>query len=382
MAKPLYVGVFLTPEARALLLLRIAPIHPEVHADHMTIKFKPTDLELENLVLGKAVRLKVTSSVHDEKGQAVNVHGVFSANKHSHITISVDRDKGGTPNYSNELRAQERAGTSPGNVCLRSRLHQGRSEAVRRSDGHQPDRPGPPGEVFNPKTFKFDEVHAGRVASSRTSSFRRASTQCSPTRRRRRTPARWCTRIEGQQHAVTPELAIGLKENIPGPSASRCSRDRWRRSAAVTTCGSNEYLRIKIYNDDKAKENWAKASSRLPPRTRTGNARSTAAPGHVTWRRHRRMTWPSASSTTSSAPRSRSTSRRPASRSCRTETRTGKAEFVRQAETLEQLEYSMLVDEDGNKEYPRGPPSCSRATRRSSSSSRPRRATASSAPSR
>jgi hypothetical protein len=103
MAKPLYVGVFLTPEARALLLLRIAPIHPEVHADHMTIKFKPTDLELENLVLGKAVRLKVTSSVHDEKGQAVNVHGVFSANKHSHITISVDRDKGGTPNYSNEL---------------------------------------------------------------------------------------------------------------------------------------------------------------------------------------------------------------------------------------------------------------------------------------
>lgn len=103
MKKPLYLGVFLTPESRTLLLDIIKPLHEERHADHVTIKFKPTDLEIENYSIGRKVKLELGAVVHDEKAQAVLVMGVISANKLPHITISVSREKGGTPNYSNEL---------------------------------------------------------------------------------------------------------------------------------------------------------------------------------------------------------------------------------------------------------------------------------------
>lgn len=103
--KTIYLGVFLTPESRTRLLDLIKPVHEEIHADHLTIKFKPTELEVGNTPLGKRVTLKVEHIAQDEKGQAVLVSGIISANAHPHITISVA--KGTKPVYSNELLASD-----------------------------------------------------------------------------------------------------------------------------------------------------------------------------------------------------------------------------------------------------------------------------------
>ena len=67
--------------------------------------------------------------------------------------------------------------------------------------------------------------------------------------------------------------------------------------------------------------------------------------------RARRRSHASASCSSSRAPTSRSTSRRPASASCPTRT----AQYVRDALTLERLEYCILVDQNGKKRYERGP---------------------------
>jgi hypothetical protein len=103
MAEPLYVGVFLTPESRAKLLSFVPPIFKDVYADHMTIMFHPYDLLLENLTLGKTVKLRVIAHARNEKVQAVAVIGVLSANHDAHITISVNKEKGGRPNDSNDM---------------------------------------------------------------------------------------------------------------------------------------------------------------------------------------------------------------------------------------------------------------------------------------
>lgn len=101
--QPLYLGVFLTPESRALLLSQYPAKHPEVHADHMTIKFKPTLLEIANAPIGRKVKLVVTGIGHNKKVQAVLVSGIFSDNAFAHITLSVSREAGGTPSLSNDL---------------------------------------------------------------------------------------------------------------------------------------------------------------------------------------------------------------------------------------------------------------------------------------
>lgn len=103
MAEPVYAGVFLTPKSRERLLSFVHPIHEVVLADHMTIMFKPFKLFIENLDLGKKVRLRVTSQAYDARVQAVEVAGVLSANKIAHITISTNPNLGGTPKQSNVM---------------------------------------------------------------------------------------------------------------------------------------------------------------------------------------------------------------------------------------------------------------------------------------
>lgn len=103
MAGPLYVGVFLTPESREKLLSFVPPVHKEIIADHMTILFSPDSLFVGNLALGKTVKLKIHAHAHNDKVQAAVVSGVLSNNDHSHITISIDREKGGRPKDSNTM---------------------------------------------------------------------------------------------------------------------------------------------------------------------------------------------------------------------------------------------------------------------------------------
>lgn len=101
--KVIYVGAFLTPMSRSRLLRDFPPTHPNVHADHMTIWYDPPEDVVEDLPLGRQVRLKVIGLAEDDRGQAVVVRpeGVKSRNRTPHITISTAG--GVTPAYSNNL---------------------------------------------------------------------------------------------------------------------------------------------------------------------------------------------------------------------------------------------------------------------------------------
>jgi hypothetical protein len=102
--KVIYLGVFLTAESREQLLARFPPAFTDVHADHVTLIFRPTDEERAALPLGKVALLEVIGISRDEKAQAVLIRGVESRNAHPHITISTA--PGTKPVYSNELLAR------------------------------------------------------------------------------------------------------------------------------------------------------------------------------------------------------------------------------------------------------------------------------------
>lgn len=146
----------------------------------------------------------------------------------------------------------------------------------------------------------------------------------------------------------TPDFQIGEKENIPGPASFALYPGQMAEVRRGHHLRLNEYLRIKIYNDDKAKANWAKAVVKTAA-TEGGEATPGAAPV-----------------ATKAAPADLAVGKQynivgkevsfyipPTGVSVVPDEQTH--DFVRDAETLEQLEYSILVDEDGNKEYPRGP---------------------------
>ena len=98
-----FVSATLTPESQALLLERVPPVHPFVHAHHMTIAFDPPVerfTEVYQPMIGQEIRLRVVGVAQDEKGQAVRVEAQ-SENPNPHITVSC---ADGVPaKYSNEL---------------------------------------------------------------------------------------------------------------------------------------------------------------------------------------------------------------------------------------------------------------------------------------
>jgi len=106
---PPYVGIFLTPEAKRKLLKDFPPKHPEVQADHVTLMFKPTPDQMEELRdrfrMGQTVPVKITGRAEDDKSQALTVElpGDFQerSKEQPHITVSVA--EGVSPIYSNEL---------------------------------------------------------------------------------------------------------------------------------------------------------------------------------------------------------------------------------------------------------------------------------------
>ena len=102
-----YTGVFLTPESRDELLAWCAktmgpPIKgSRVIAEHMTIKFRPSQKDSAQLSFGSHTGLRVVGFVQDKHVQAVVVssRAVRSANLIPHITVCVHLKK---PAYSNE----------------------------------------------------------------------------------------------------------------------------------------------------------------------------------------------------------------------------------------------------------------------------------------
>jgi hypothetical protein len=109
MSAPVYIGLFLTEESRGKLLGMYKPLHKNVHADHVTLVFKPHEevVKLVQSKIGTKMLLCVRGLSWDEKCQTavVSLDSVpFCANKTPHITISCA--DGVKPSYSNELLAK------------------------------------------------------------------------------------------------------------------------------------------------------------------------------------------------------------------------------------------------------------------------------------
>lgn len=99
-----YTGYELTELGRAQLLAHIEPAYPDVIAHHVTHEFGVYDS-----LPPEAASVRVTAVAFDDRVQAVvvKVNGTTARpdNKIYHITVSIDRGAGATPNDSNRMLA-------------------------------------------------------------------------------------------------------------------------------------------------------------------------------------------------------------------------------------------------------------------------------------
>jgi major vault protein len=146
---------------------------------------------------------------------------------------------------------------------------------------------------------------------------------------------------EGQSRPM-PSLKIGRKVNIPGP----CQFALWPGQRATVLHGhhlrSNQYLLVRIYNEQEAKQNWGQA---VAVRTSEESEATpvTAAVESLNLTIGKLLIIKGTEVSFYIPP-------------------TGvevvcddSGNYVREAVTLERLEYAILVDENGNKRYERGP---------------------------
>lgn len=148
----------------------------------------------------------------------------------------------------------------------------------------------------------------------------------------------------GSEETRTPKLDVGRKVNIPGP----CMFALWPGQQAKPLKGhhlrSNEYLVVRVYNEESAKENWSKAIVKKVTDSDSEGGAVTSIIGE--------------------APKDVSLGKQYVIKGTEVSfyiPPTGVSvvvegdKYVRKAETLERLEYAILVNEDGNKRYERGP---------------------------
>lgn len=155
----------------------------------------------------------------------------------------------------------------------------------------------------------------------------------------------------GEGTSAAEDLDVGRRVNIPGP----VSFALWPGQAATHVRGhhlrSNQYLLVRVYNENEAHENWHKAVIRtaLDPNAKPDpNAKSEQVVpppqlpvGKLLIIRGDEVSFyipPTGISVVQDGTDEK-----------------GKPKYVRDAMTLERLEYCILIDEDGNKRYEQGP---------------------------
>jgi len=220
---------------------------------------------------------------------------------------------------------------------------------------------------FNTKTFTFDECASLEAALSQNVVVPEGFYAVLTNPAKDKSSGKLIYPGEGQTQS-TPDLAIGLKENIPGPVSFALFPGQMCEVRRGHHLRSNEYLRIKIYNEGRAIENWSKAVIKTAE-TATAQTGADGKPATTETPKAepKKDTTPSI---TDAVPADLAVGKQynilgtkvafyipPTGVSVVPEGLgpDGKDIFVRQAETLGLNEYSILVDEDGNKEYPRGP---------------------------
>jgi len=157
-------------------------------------------------------------------------------------------------------------------------------------------------------------------------------------------PAKGGVRPPSGHSATTPELQVGRKVNIPGPVMFPLWPGQSSELLRGHTLRSNQYLLVKVYNDEEARENWAKAV--VKPAEGEGDSAKAAvvasgAPDDLSLGKHYLVRGTEVSfyippTGVSVVPDL-------------------DGNYVREALTLERLEYCILVNEGGDKRYERGP---------------------------
>lgn len=153
--------------------------------------------------------------------------------------------------------------------------------------------------------------------------------------------------IEGQpeqgHHSSTPELCVGRKVNIPGPVMFSLWPGQSAQLIKGHTLRSNQYLLVRVYNDEEAKKNWSKAVVKKATDDDSGTKTVVA----------------------DDAPKDISVGKQYIIKGTEvsfyipptgiTVVPDENGSFVREAVTLEKLEYCILVSEEGFKRYEKGP---------------------------
>jgi major vault protein len=143
------------------------------------------------------------------------------------------------------------------------------------------------------------------------------------------------------------DLAVGSKINIEGPEAFA----PFPGQHAVTIDGhrmrSNQYLIVRVYDEEAAKENWSKATIKLQRKENetdeTTEEQTVEAIGMPDLTMGRLLVIEGTKVSFYIPPTGIEV------------VEDGNGDYVRDAVTLERLEYCILLDEDGNKRYVQGP---------------------------
>lgn len=154
-----------------------------------------------------------------------------------------------------------------------------------------------------------------------------------------------------------PKLLFGRKISIPGPATFPLWPGQLARVVSGHHLRSNQYLLVRVYNEEAARENWAKAvikpqklepgESTIPPvETEDGGVKTVAVrpdqevpdltTGQILVVKGTEVSFyipPTGIEVVLD----------------------GDGNFIREAVTLERLDYCILLDENGNKRYIRGP---------------------------
>ena len=146
-----------------------------------------------------------------------------------------------------------------------------------------------------------------------------------------------------------PRLVSGCKINIPGPATFPL----WPGQVAHVIQGhhlrSNEYLIVRVYNEEAARENWAKAVIKPKKSGSTGEEESSTdivvkADEEIPDLTTGKMLVVKGTAVSFYIP--------PTGIEV---IKSEEGSYVRKAVTLERLEYCILLDEDGNKRFIQGP---------------------------
>jgi major vault protein len=149
---------------------------------------------------------------------------------------------------------------------------------------------------------------------------------------------------EQSKVVATPELDVGRKVNLPGPQMFALYPGQSAKVIRGHRMRSNQYLVIQVYNVEEAKKNWSKAIVKGI----TGENKEIKPPENLAV--GQRFNIKGTEVSFYIPPTGIQVIPVEGQQDAK-----GRPQYIREALSLEQMEYSILVDENGKKRYPRGP---------------------------